>query len=498
MASLGERCQYGPHQLPLLRCPHSYGGAIGHSNSDGKELLLHRSRQRIDLYQISIGAGPAGWVAYGILIIMALVFLALGLMLLIKLVEAAIRIVGGVDFDRSRHVMDSGLIGVLGLLGCCGPPSESRRQRRARQQHAAEKKAHNRYRNSNSSELPPLDPHVAYDSPTFAGRHPFEDPALRRGSLNSVPTPSVLRPEHALRPYREDSDDEGYIMGAWKPFASQRSGYSPVSETLRGTPGSSPSQKQPSSGFSRVGGGKAHIDSPYSISHPGRASGSMHSFPSIGDKSPVGPGPSSLSNPVFYDGDESPPPSLSNVSNIGLSALPPGAMQPSHIRTKSQSAVIEDAGWIMPLSPLTGQITQQAPENSCSGGVASFLRPRLSSFMGSNNTNPAAPAATTGMMNVPNSPPSDDDDSERQPRKKKPWYFLKRHRPHTSEDSYMGPPTPIEGEFGGLDLSTSNSTPGRSFVVIRKNQSAGRTTTSDNSAKRTSAPSEFKTATANF
>ncbi|KAF8343734.1 hypothetical protein F5887DRAFT_1272420 [Amanita rubescens] len=389
---------------------------------------------------ISIGAGPAGWVAYGILIIMALVFLALGLMLLIKLVEAAIRIVGRVDFDRSRHVMDSGLIGVLGLLGCCGPPSESRRQRRAREQQAAEKKTHR--------QLPPLDPHVAYDNS-----------ALGRGSLNSVPTPSVLRPEHALRPYREDSDDEGYIMGAWKPFASQRSGYSPVSETLRGTPASSPSQKQPS-GFSRVGGGKAHIDSPYSISHPGRAS----------DKSPVGPGPSSLSNPSL-------PPSLSNMSNIGLSALPPGAMQPSHIRTKSQSAVIEDAGWIMPLSPLT--------ENSCSGGVASFLRPRLS-------TSQAAPA-TTGMMNVPNSPPSDDDDSERQPRKKKPWYFLKRHRPHTSEDSYMGPPEPVEGEFGGLDLSTSNSTPGRSFVVIRKNQSAGQTTSHDNSA-----PSEFKTATANF
>jgi len=395
--------------------------------------------------------------------------------------------------------MDSGLIGVLGLLGCCGPPSESRRQRRARQQDAAEKKAHSRYRTSDSSELPPLNPHAAYDSPGFPGQQPFVDPALRRGSF---PTPSVLRPEHALRPYREDSDDEGYIMGAWKPFASQRSGYSPVSETLRGTAASSPSQKQSSSGFSRVGGGKAHIDSPYSISHPGRASGSMHSFPSIGDKSPAGPGPSSLSNPVYYDGDESLPPSLSNASNIGISALPPGAMQPSHIRTKSQSAVIEDAGWVSPHSPLTGQTTQQAPENSCSGGVAGFLRPRLSSFMGSNNTNSqAAPVTTTGMMNVPNSPPSDDDDSERQPRKK-PWYFLKRHRPHTSEDSYMGPPPTVEREFGGLDLSTSSSTPGRSFVVIRKNQSAGRTTSDstsrDNSAKRTSAPSEFKTATANF
>ena len=423
---------------------------------------------------------------------MALIFLALALMLLIKLLEAAIRIVGGVDFDRSRHVMDSGLFGVLGLLGCCGSPSGGRRRRRSKHRRA-EKKA---YRTSDSSEMPTLTPHTTYDTTRF-GQPPFSDTGFQKGSPTSAPTPSVLRPEHALRPYREDSDDEGYIMGAWKPFATQRPGYTPVSESTRG--GASSPPKQPSSGFSRVGGGRANMDSPYSISHGGRASGSMHSFPSIGDKhSPIGPGPSSLSNPVFYDDDDSPQASLSNVSNIGLSALPPGAMQPSHARTKSQTAVIEDAGWMAPIS--SGQTMQQALGNT-SGIVAGSLRPRLLSLMtgSAGNNASSSQAAPVGIgMNVSYAP-SDDDDSERQTRKKKPWYFLKRHRPHASEDSYMGPPPPVEPEFGGLDSSRASSQPGRSFVVIRKNQSARPTPGPSTSGERpTSAPGDFKTATANF
>ncbi|KAK2465977.1 hypothetical protein APHAL10511_001618 [Amanita phalloides] len=443
---------------------------------------------------ISIGPGPAGWVAYGILIIMALIFLALGLMLLVKLLEAAIRIVGRIDFDRSRHVMDSGLVGVLGLLGCCGSSPGGRRHRHSKTRRA--EKTSNRFRVSNSSEMPPLNPRATTNDPPRA-ESPFPDSALRKSSANSGPPPSVLRPEHALLPYREDSDDEGYIMGAWKPFASQRPGYSPIGGPHHAG-ASSPSQKQ--SGFSRVGGGKAHIDSPYSISHVGRASaGSIHTFPSVGEKhSPMGPGPSSLSNPVFYDEDDSPPPSLSNVSNLGTSGLPPGAMQPLHVRTKSQTAIIEDAGWMLPIitSP-PGHSTENS--GSGGGGVASFLRPRLTSCIGitgnSGSASQIVPAAI--RADIPYSP-SDDDDSEREPRKKKPWYFLKRHRPHTSDDSYTGPAAPPEPEFGGLDLSTSSSQPGRSFVVIRKNQSMGQAGPSKNSEKRASAPSELKTGTASF
>ena len=71
--------------------------------------------------QVSIGAGAAQWVAYAILFILGLIYLAFLLMLIVKVVEAILRIVGGIGFGRSRHVVDSGLLGTMGLMGCCGP-----------------------------------------------------------------------------------------------------------------------------------------------------------------------------------------------------------------------------------------------------------------------------------------------------------------------------------------------------------------------------------------
>ncbi|KAG2108278.1 uncharacterized protein F5147DRAFT_800108 [Suillus discolor] len=74
------------------------------------------------------------------------------------------------------------------------------------------------------------------------------------------PPPSVLRLEHALQPYREHSDDDaesGHIMDAWQPFSGPgpRSSYDHTSI-------STPPQHF-NSGFSRIGGGHAHYDSPY-------------------------------------------------------------------------------------------------------------------------------------------------------------------------------------------------------------------------------------------
>ncbi|KAG1906229.1 uncharacterized protein F5891DRAFT_556469 [Suillus fuscotomentosus] len=68
---------------------------------------------------ISIGAG--GWVAYGILSILCLVYLMLFLILVIKVIKTVVRILGRVGFDHSRWPVESGLISVLSLLGCCGP-----------------------------------------------------------------------------------------------------------------------------------------------------------------------------------------------------------------------------------------------------------------------------------------------------------------------------------------------------------------------------------------
>ncbi|KAL4262644.1 Transient receptor potential channel Flc/Pkd2-like protein [Pleurotus pulmonarius] len=347
---------------------------------------------------ISIGRGPGAWVSYGILVILALVYLALVAMLLVKLLEATIRIFGRIPFDRSTHVVDSGLLGACGLLGCCGPRRRRRRRPRRNRYKAAESARSEGATSERSSYMPP----------NVLGAHD-DGTGSRKGSMHSGQPPSVLKPEQALRPYKEDSDDEnGYIMGAWQPFP--RPGYS----TLRDTP--SPAVNKPS-GFSRVGGGRAHIDSPYAIT----ASGSTHTFPSSSSPQNAAAG-SAL--PVFDD-DDSPPPSLSNVARYQDHALPPGAMQPiSHIRTKSQTAIIEDASALV----LT------------------------------------VPSSSKNPMD------DDDEDSDTAQPKKKPWYHIRRHRPHSSDGTPSRDPPP--DEESAPDPLSSQAAPGRSFVVIRKPQSS--------------------------
>jgi len=192
------------------------------------------------------------------------------------------------------------------------------------------------------------------------------------------------------------------------------------------------------SGFSRVGGGRAHIDAPYAIT-----TGSTHTFPSIGQQS--------MPTPVFYD--DSPPPSLSNVENRqpDLATLPLGAMQPSHIRTKSQTAVVEDAGFLSAVQGMSSSSRRPPPQEIGSGRL---LRPPV-------------------MTNFPTE--LDDGDSEEVTPKKKPWYHLRRNRVQSNEGSpaaatstSQDPPTvPVDAEMGGLG---STQQPQRSFVVIRKPQ----------------------------
>lgn len=410
--------------------------------------------------QISIGTGAGGWVAYGILIILALVYLALLLMLLVKLLEAVVRIAGRIGFDRSRHVVDSGLLGACGLLGCCGSRQRHRRRRsRKHKYQPTNTPPQPQHRDSDmSSYLPPNPPGNIDTGAVTPPKFPGNGSSSRKGSTHSGPPPSVLRPEHALRPYKEDSDDEGFIMGAWQPFP--RAGYVPVfDQPMTASPLSYNQKPSPStttvvpSGFSRVGGGRAHIDTPYAI-----RSGSTHTFPSIGQQSAA-----TLSPAVFADGDDSPPPS---VSNVGIGGLPPGAMQPAHIRTKSQTAIVEDAGTLLG-TVASGSSSPPLSKRAQKANSGGLLRP---------------PALTPDAF--------DDDDSEDQSQpKKKPWYRIRRHRPHSSDgmpsSSLSASPAPVDVEMGGVGAEAAQ--PSRSFVVIRKPQlSTGRSNPSSVGARPSS------------
>lgn len=336
-------------------------------------------------------------------------------MLIVKVIEGFVRIFAGIGFDKSKHVVDSGLVGVCGLLGCCG----GRRRR-----HPSTRR---RYR---ATEVP-------RDAASEISSYMPPAAILAQKELtpsNHSQPPSVLRPEHALQPYREDSDDEsGYIMGAWQPFP--RPGYNTVdgSSSTQGHPNTSAT-----SGFSRVGGGRATFDTPYAI-----ATGSTLTFPSAHSAAPVPPIKSPSSG---HEHDL--PAAVANVARQPQQPhldLPPGAMPP-HNRTRSQSAIVED--FITP-SP--------------------YLTP------------PSPPAAVKSSRRASAAAP-DESANLLHPRKK-PWYHIRRSRRHsdggaTVRDEHTADPAPE---------------PERSFVVIRNkrpsssrrldSEASGSVTTNENTPK---------------
>lgn len=335
-------------------------------------------------------------MAYGVLLILGLIYLAFALLLLVKLVEAGLRIYGRLEFGEAGQSADNGLYGVCVILGCCGGRRQKRDptgRRRYRATHIPRDNA-----SEVSSYLPPAG--VGGPSPSSASQH-------------SAPV-SVLRPEHALRPYREDSDDEsGYIMGAWQPFPRpEYQNPNAVSSTSRAAhPNTSTT-----SGFSKVGGGRAHFDSPYAIS----GENSSVTFPNAAHNT-LPPTP-----PQRRDYDDEPTASVANLARQpqkANAALPPGAMFP-HTRTRSHTAIVE--------------LAAVSPDVS----LLQVVRPTLE------NTRRPSSAGTA------------DESTEEQTSKKKSWYqTLKMSRRHSDGSESLA---------RQVDVLDEPPPTGGSFVVLRE------------------------------
>ncbi|KIK81846.1 hypothetical protein PAXRUDRAFT_155133 [Paxillus rubicundulus Ve08.2h10] len=369
---------------------------------------------------ISIGSAAGGWVAYGILIVLCLVYLAFFLILAVKVVEALVRIFGCVGFDRSRRPVDSGLVGALAFLGCCGARSQRGGERR-------------RYRATEVHSPAPRDSYPARDSALYVPPNASfaQQAKVSDVSNHSGQPPSVLRPEHALRPYREDSDDDdesAHIMGAWQPFLG------PGNRLSYDRAESSPQTQTSNSGFSRVGGGRAHFDSPYAIAG-GKGDGSTLTFPSMERK---GSGPAAGSSPKFLSHDGEVPTPTTSVANVARSpvftnsGLPQGAMLP-HMRTKSQTAII--VGEMIAIGAASGSPPECHPLVETGERLGSGLR---------------ASGGDTAANNV--------DASQ---SKKKHWFNIRRNRRHS--DGLILDDVDVEAS----PASSSQKEAGRSFVVIR-------------------------------
>lgn len=382
--------------------------------------------------QISIGSAAGGWVAYGILVVLLLVYVVFTIILFVKFAEAFVRILGRVGFDRTRRPMDSGLIGVLGLLGCFGGGNRGKREHR--QIRPTEVQSSLARGGSitprDSSSFTPPNVFVQHARSSVASQHSTGQP------------PSVLRPEQALKPYREDSDDDDestQIMGAWQPFPSPGSRPSCDRSDILPLPQPSPS------GFSRVSGGRAHFNSPYAIAGATKAAGgSTLTFPSV-EKRTTSPLPSTGSAPkvISFPQENNPPTPSTSVANVARlpvltsSGAPQGAAMP-HIRTKSQTAIIvgELAG--MPTSPASPKEFQ----SMLSGGE----QRRSAASKGS--------SGVSGGGNV-------EGAGQQQP-KKKGWFNIRRNRRHSDGQLLDNP-----GGGDGTDALNPTQETGKSFVVIR-------------------------------
>lgn len=329
---------------------------------------------------------------------LCLVYLAFFLILLVKFTEALVRIFGRVGFDRSRRPVDSGLVGALAILGCCG----TRKDERARRPYKISEVRESYTIRDSGSFVPPLASFTAPAKGSAASHH-------------SGPPASVLRPEEALRPYREDTDEDdesAHIMGAWQPFPG------PGNRVSYDRTESSPRTQTSNSGFSRVGGGRAHFDSPYAIA--GGKEGSTLTFPSV-ERKGSGPGESPMT--VRHEG-EAPTPTTS-VANVARMPVLTDAGLPAG-RTVSQTAII--VGELAAIAAASGT----APESHL------LVEAGEKGSRGDNAANVDAG----------------------QPRKKH-WFNIRRNRRH-SDGMVLD-----DVEEDENAVASSSKEPGRSFVVIR-------------------------------
>ncbi|OCB87545.1 hypothetical protein A7U60_g5450 [Sanghuangporus baumii] len=379
---------------------------------------------------VAIGIAAGSWIAAAILVVLGLMYLAFLIILAVKLLEALLRIIGRIPFDRSKHTLDTGLLGVMGLLGWCTP-----RKRRRRRNH---RRPANDVRSSTTA-----------SQPFVVGNKNSSPPSSSHGP------PSVLRPEHALLPYREDSDDEsGYIMGSWQPFPQP--GYGPVDDR----PTSPPAETPAKSGFARVGGGRARYEAPYAIAT--NASPSImgkHEFPSVERiqqpspaQTPRGPSPTNRSTVTVNH------PNINHP--VGGSGLPPGAMNPAqpqvHVRTKSQVAIIEDASALFNLQTGSSAVVQDTSE---------LVRPSFAADTDDSSADIAQPKRTLwdkfrrnrrmSEGNMPSGQPSEGEGGGRS------FVVLRDKRPSPAAAESSKPEPASEGPAEGR----------RSFVVLRGNTS---------------------------
>ncbi|KAG8891065.1 hypothetical protein FRB98_000074 [Tulasnella sp. 332] len=282
---------------------------------------------------VNIGNSASGWVAYAVLIINGLIYIAFVLILLMKILEGLVRLFGRISFDSARHPSDTGLFGTIEML------SFFKRHRRR----GSSARRH-RYRPAHSNTG-----HEVPSPSTDRSSHAmvYETNSLSREKQHGTSSvPSYLRPEHARTPYKEDGDDldKGYILGAFHDEGNVEPPMPPMPQQQfyhhkQYTQPPVPAQQPPSNtGFTRVKGGRANFDTPFAIRNPPGSEDRRNNRRTTESTSLVMTAypPSSFTH-------QHPPSLQQQQSEPSPSSFPqPAPKKLAHGRRRSETAVIED------------------------------------------------------------------------------------------------------------------------------------------------------------
>ncbi|WVQ82236.1 hypothetical protein IAT38_004364 [Cryptococcus sp. DSM 104549] len=318
--------------VPGVWYPWGEGASMGAPNAFLGALRLASAVLVLMLSEeLSMSETAADWITYALLILQAIIFVFFLVMLLTKIIEGSIRLIGGVHFDESTHPLDGGIFAAIMDLDCLNPVRGGKAAERRRRKHGSRQLQKNVSAAQSMTTQMMLDRHSmgVTRQPVSDVDTPFLSAYPMAGHYPPLGPPPIDRRSSESR--SDERPGEANIMDAWRPapvMTGTTGGYvapgtyaptvgsptSPPPDFARAASGSSGQGQGPARGFSVIRGGRADFQNPYDVIQ--------------------GSGPS-RDAPIPVPAMQMPTPT------IRVSQVAQRPMSPPHSRQKSSSAVIE-------------------------------------------------------------------------------------------------------------------------------------------------------------
>ena len=356
---------------------------------------------------VSVSTSAAAWLAYIILLIQGLVLLLLFLVLAFKIAELAIRLVGQVPFDESRSARSGGLKGALRKYNNAPGGGGGHKARSGGAQRRREVEERRRRNLQRQGRMSPSEDTIGTHTRMLPGRPTHHSQQSRASSsVSSYADYSRPGPPMQQQPINFGGEDDGFIMsamstnnwggspgyvkpGAYSGLPAPQPHQQPIlragpawgdqvtvvpAPTVAQQPAMSTYSSPPkaSSGFTRVGGGRASSSNPYQLANAATAA---------------------------Y------PPYPASSADLYSPTTPTSGSMPGNPRRMSQSAIIEMASATDPSTSRPGPPSLPSSSTLLSNTVKPYPTQRRPSIV-------AVPKGFFGRFRSPKRKPSGDFSSD--------------------------------------------------------------------------------------